>query len=206
MRDKILVSNIDISEKSRAANTLFHAFSEDPLISWIFENEKAYQEKGIAIFETWIKYAILYGKAFKTNHFESVAIRRKPGDVKFTLWRVFRSGILKTSKILGKESFERLMSFDDLATKEKQKNLGNRLFWYCWSVGTLPQYQHKGYASALMKHTFELARKDNLPCYLETSSERSKDVHLSKGYKVLSTFQLPNSNFTIYTMLKELEN
>lgn len=204
MNTQITVSDIQMNEIEKAAVTLFHAFKNDPLMKWVFGDENLYQEKAVELFETWVKYCVLYGKAFKTNNFEAVALRRKPGDIKFTLWRIFRSGMLRTPQILGKNGFDRLMQFDKIAVLEKQKNMEKKLFWYCWMIGTDPKFQKQGFGSALMAHTFAIAKQDNLPCYLETSSEASKQVHLSKGYKILSEVSLPRSDFKIISMLNEL--
>ena len=199
----INVSEIDKCGIRQAATTLHQSFKQDPLIRWIFIHDDHYAQKGLPVFETWVKYAVLYGRAFKTNHFESVALRKKPGDLKTSFWRIFRSGMLKTPTLLGKESFDRLMVLEELLLKEKRNNMGDRLFWYCWMLGTQPSHQKKGFGSALMNHTFEMAKKDHLPCYLETSSQASKQVHSNKGYQCLSEITLPQSDVKVYAMLRE---
>jgi GNAT superfamily N-acetyltransferase len=203
MISQIEVNNIKLDEVRNAAITLFHAFKEDPLITWIFQDKKLYEEKAVELFETWVKYCVLYGKGIKTNDFKSIALRKKPGDLKLPIWRLFRSGMFKTPSILGKEAFKRLIEFDKLSSLEKQKNMGKQLFWYCWVLGTDPKYQHRGYGGALMEYTFEMAKQDQLPCYLETASETSMQLHLHKGYKLLSKFTLPHSDINIYAMLRE---
>lgn len=157
----------------------------------------------LALYQTWVKYCVLYGKAFKTPNFESIALRKAPGDSTLTLWRMLRTGMLKTPKLMGKAGFNRLLRFDELSVAARQKNMGSRLFWYCWLLGTQPQHQGQGFATTLMNHTFALAKQENLPCYLETSNENSLEVHLKKGYKILSSFILPDSNITVYAMLRE---
>lgn len=203
MDNIIEVKEIIESEIEQAAITLFNAFENDALIQWIFGDKRLYTQQGIPVFKTWIKYCVLYGKAFRTNHFEAVALRKKPGDNKFTFWRMWRSGMLKAPALLGKAAFKRLMQFDELTAQMKEK-LGTRQnFWCCWMLGTKQTLQKKGYGKALMAHTFNLAKQDKLPCYLETASKISKQIHFHAGYKMVAEAVLPESNIKITGMLRD---
>ncbi len=195
------VSDVASNELKPAATTLFQAFENDPLINWVFNDKALYQQNGEALFQTWIKYCVLYGKAFKTPNFESIALRKCPGDSKSSLWRMFRAGMFKTPSLIGKAGFNRLLQFDALSIAERQKNMGNRLFWYCWLLGTQTQHQNQGFATALINHTFALA--NDVPCYLEATNEKSLAIQLKNGYKLLSSFTLPDSDIQIYSMLRE---
>lgn len=197
------VREIALPEIEAAAKTLSSAFINDPLMLWIFGDQESYHTKSIACFKTWVKYCVLYGKAFRTENFESIALRKCPYDAKLTFWHMLRAGMLKTPNILGKQAFKRLMLFDEASTKARQSNLGKQTFWYCWMLGTQPHYQRQGFANQLVKFTFDLARQEKLPCYLETASEDSKNVHLKCGYKLLSKFILPDTDIKVFTMIKE---
>lgn len=203
MNTMIEVKEITASEIEQAATTLFYAFENDPLIQWIFGDKQLYAEQGIPVFNTWVKYCMLYGKAFRTNNFESVALRRKPGDDKFTFWRMLRAGMLKAPSLLGKPAFKRLMQLDELASQMKEKLGANQLFWYCWMLGTKPGLQKQGFGKALMIHTFNMAKQDKLPCYLETASETSKQIHLHAGYRIVAEAVLPESDVKITAMIRD---
>lgn len=205
MENEIKVSDIHKNETAQAAASLSRAFQNDPMMRWLIPNDEDYQRMAIPLFETWVKYAVLYGKALRTENFEAIALRKKPGDIEFSFWRGFRSGMLKTPKILGKEAFDKLMWMDKVLVEEKKKNMADRSFWYCWTLGTDPQYQRQGFGSAVMQRTFDLATKDGLPCYLETVNPASKAVHEKKGYKLLSQVPLQDSGHTLYTMLREID-
>lgn len=116
---------------------------------------------------------------------------------------MFRSGMLSTPSILGKQGFKRLMQLDDLVVKERKKNMGLQQYWYCWMLGTQPEYQSKGWGKALMQHTFNIAEATLLPCYLETASESAKQVHIKNGYKLLSELILPESDVLLTSMIRE---
>lgn len=203
MNNNIEVIEIKQDEIDQAAITLFYAFAEDPMMLWIFGDKQFYTDKGMAVIKTWVKYCVLYGKAIRTNNFEAVAIFRKPGDTKLSFWRMFRAGMLKAPNLLGKEGFKRLMHFEETLTQAKAKNLGNRRYWYWWMIGTKPESQKQGFGQALMAYSFDLARRDNLPIYLETSNENSLQIYLYKGFKILSKHPLGNSEVIITSMIRE---
>ena len=54
-------------------------------MQWLAVIPEDYGRNGQALFETWVNYGIRYGVALRTEHFEAVTIRRKPGGVKFGL-------------------------------------------------------------------------------------------------------------------------
>ncbi len=204
LKDPITVSDISPHEIDETANTLFCAFQNDPMMQYIFDGEENYQSKGPAVIKTWIAYCVRYGKAFRTSGFESVGIRRKPGDLKMSLWRILRSGMIKTPQLIGKDGLKRIETLEKALTEQKIKNMGNKKFWYCWVLGTKPEKQGYGFGSAIMRRTFELAKNDNLPCYLETVTESALSVHKKKGYQLLSEFLIPDSQLKIFCMLKQI--
>lgn len=202
MSNEIAVYEIKPAEIDKAAKTLFEVFKEDTFMQWIFGSAENWHANGEAAMRTWVKYCMLYGKALRTENFESIALRKRPGDVKFSFWRGFRSGMLSTPKLLGKEGFERLMAFDEMANKAKQQHYGSKQYWYCWLIGTLPHKQRQGFGSALMQYTFDLAKRDGLSCCLETVHESSLQVHAKKGYEVFAELPLDDGNLCVRLMDK----
>lgn len=194
--------SIQKSDANRAAETLHQAFRDDPLLLWIFGGQSEYDIKGKALLLTWVNYCILYGITYRTENFEAIALRRQPKDFDISLWRLFRSGMLKTPSILGNDAFDRLMIVDKLSKAVKKQYMKDKKFIYCWNIGTLPGHRGQGYGSSLMQATFDYAKQNNLPCYLEVASEKSKQIHLGKGYKVVTDFELPNSSVKVTAMIR----
>jgi ribosomal protein S18 acetylase RimI-like enzyme len=198
----ITVKNIIYSEVDQASETLYQAFKSDKMMQWLFVNKENYDNNAKALFKTWLQYGIRYGVALRTEQYEAIAIRRKPGDTKFGFWRMLRSGMLKTPKLLSKEGMKRLEILGRFCSQAVTEYMPNQLFWHCWVLGTLPEKQKQGFARALMNKTFELAANDNLPCYLETvAGSAAENVHKHVGYKPVTTFVLPECEIKIATML-----
>lgn len=193
---------ITLSKKDldQAAETLYAAFMNDPLILWMFGDKENYLKNARWAFKTWIRWATLYGVAIATPHFEAIALRKKPGKHRFTLWNLWRSGMLATPARLGQTAMQRIEIFDRLSNAEQLKNIGSDQFWYCWMIGTHPDHQQQGFGKALMQHTFQLAKATQLPCYLETATAKNVEIHQKNGYQLLSSFDLPDSDVKIYCM------
>ncbi|MDC7223398.1 MAG: GNAT family N-acetyltransferase, partial [Spirochaetales bacterium] len=57
-------------------------------------------------------------------------------------------------------------------------------FYYLWFLGVHPENQGKGYGSRLLEELCQLARKDSLPLYLETSSEKNIAFYRKNGLEL----------------------
>jgi len=144
------IYKIYYSEISASANTLKMAFADDPLMMWVFGNKNHYLKTSQKAIETWVKYCVYYGLAYRTEKFESIALRKLPGDIHTSWWRILRSGMFRMPGYMGKESFKRLMYFDKLSEEYKEKLMKERPFLYCWQLGTKPEYQQQGFGRLLM--------------------------------------------------------
>ncbi len=185
-----------------AAQVLSDAFTEDPLMLWMFNGKKNYSQQAKLMFELWLNWAVHYGLAIATSHFEAVAVRKKPGHHHFSFFTLLRSGLWKSFLIMGKENFARLMILGDAMEKEQRINMNNDLFWHCWILGTEPKFRGKGFANQLINYTNQLAHDTKFPCYLETFNQKNVPFFESKGFKLLSTVNLEHSKLTMYSMKK----
>lgn len=190
-----MIIDINKGEISRAARVLQEAFSDDPFLRWVFIDEESYVENAYNLFHCCVKYAVLYGYAWRTENFEGVALRKKPGDTKDSIWRLLRSGLIFMPHYLGATSFKRLTLFETTVGSRKAEQGGE--FLYCWMIGTAKKYRGKGFGGELMAHTFNVAKQQNVPCLLEVASESSKGIHLKKGYAEMASCQLDNAPFCI---------
>ena len=62
---------------------------------------------------------------------------------------------------------------------------------YVWMLGVDPARQRTGSGRALLARTAELARRDDVPVYLETSNPDNLPYYRSNGYEVVGDGPLP---------------
>lgn len=198
----INIHELDRSEIDIATETIFKGFCNDPMMLWLFGGEDGYKKHAKFAIRTWVRWAILYGLAIGTDNCEAVALRKKPGKLHFSFWNMFRSGMLGYPKVLGKEIFKRFILLGKVITAEQNKNMENQKFWYCWVIVVSPDKMRRGLGRALANYTFALAKKDNLPCYLETSTALNLIIHGKNGFNLVSEVAIPESQVVLYSMVK----
>jgi len=56
--------------------------------------------------------------------------------------------------------------------------------WYLQVIGVSPEAHGLGVGSALLEPAFDLADRDRVPCYLETSNEKAVPFYLRAGFRI----------------------
>ncbi|KAK5944798.1 hypothetical protein PMZ80_001998 [Knufia obscura] len=67
--------------------------------------------------------------------------------------------------------------------RNREKFMGQERHWYMELLLTHPDYQGKGCASMILRHGLELADREQLPCYID-SSPMGKAVYEKMGWKL----------------------
>jgi len=75
-------------------------------------------------------------------------------------------------------------------------------YWYLQMVGVLPELQHKGYGSKLIKPLLSRAERENLPVYLETQLESNATLYEHYGFKVEDSSVIPGTKVRSWAMVK----
>ncbi|MEN9440654.1 MAG: hypothetical protein RLZ33_730 [Bacteroidota bacterium] len=84
-------------------------------------------------------------------------------------------GLMRIFKVLKRESFIK-------------QNHPTFAFVHLWYIGVLPGLQGKGIGGNLMNEILNEASKNNLPIYLETSTERNFKFYESLGFSLKNAF------------------
>jgi RimJ/RimL family protein N-acetyltransferase len=72
--------------------------------------------------------------------------------------------------------------------------------YYVRWIGVRPELQGKGLGSALMRPTLDRCDSDELPAYLEASSERSAALYERLGFVHLGVLELPDGGPPVWPM------
>lgn len=197
------VHELTKNEIDIATETIFLSFVDDPMMLWLFGGREGYMEHARFAIRTWIRWCMLYGLVIATENCEGVALRKKPGKQKFTLWGMFRSGMFSYYKILGKETMLRFSKLGDILNSVQNKNMGKQKVWYCMTIGVRPDKQGMGYGKSLMQYTFDLAKRDGLPCYLESANPNSIKIHMHNGFELFTPDIIVDSSLKMFAMVRK---
>jgi len=77
--------------------------------------------------------------------------------------------------------------------------------WYLWFLGVEPAQQGQGLGSMLLKTLSERARRDDVPCYLETDKQSSVRLYEKHGYKVENEEVLDGIELKLWFMKRRSE-
>ena len=167
----------------KAASLMFsHAFYNDPFSLYAFPDIKERDLKLPYMNELSLCYGLRYGLAYTTSERgEGGAIWMPPGKTGMSLFGFLLSGCLSPIIKMGLKTELKMMPLDKFM-EEKHKKLVPYPHWYLALLGVDPQYQKQGYASKLLRPMLDKIDSDNMPCFLETDSE--------KNYLIVSAFRI----------------
>ncbi|MFH1327643.1 MAG: GNAT family N-acetyltransferase [Candidatus Bathyarchaeota archaeon] len=188
-----------------ASETFARAFQEYSLFTYAIPDESKRENPLRYVFESMVRYGILYGEVYATSpNLEGVAVWL-PSDKAETTQKMIQrisSFWLSDYSRLGKEVFSKMMAYAEYSSLIHERYTPFR-HWYLWLLGVDPKFQGKGYASRLLKAMFARIDHEQLPCYLETEVEENISFYQHYDFKVLEETQLPRTEVPIIAMLRK---
>jgi ribosomal protein S18 acetylase RimI-like enzyme len=177
------------------ARRLRDAFRDDPVQRWLFPHPAAYEARGLANFELTLRRMLEVGLVHTTAGLEGAALwlppgrdlLERPGGSRFGLRSVLA---LRGAIVRGARFFAALARHHPRGPH-----------WYLPVLGTAPEYQGRGVASALLRALLARSDAEGLPAYLESSKERNLPFYRSHGFEVQGTVCAPGGP-TVWPMLR----
>jgi GNAT superfamily N-acetyltransferase len=173
-----------LGSDSDAAGVLARAFGDDdPFWSFVEPDEGARTRKLEAWFPVAVRYARRYGTVDHTG--AGAALWLPPERYQMTTWRMLRTGMLRTPRILGRPAFKRLNEASHALDGARARTMPAGAD-YLWILGVDPPQQGRGQGAAAIG--VGLARVDAAPrpVYLETYRERNLAFYARHGFDVVA--------------------
>jgi ribosomal protein S18 acetylase RimI-like enzyme len=186
-----------------AAKVLLRAFHYEPLKIYLFPNEKIRDEMAVCYFEFMLRYVILFGEAYATSpNLEGAALWLPSEYAKMTPELMAKAGVEELMAKTGSEFMARIKPLNDVIDNKHAQNAPFR-HWYLAFIGVDPGFQGKGFFGKLIKPMFSRFKRENIPCYLETESERNLEIYTHYGFKLLEKYFVLDTGLYFYSLLKE---
>ncbi len=202
MMEIIKITNKDITT---ASEVLVSAFQEDPIFLYIFGSHEKYLKRAPWLMSTWVAWSVKYGEAWMTADGNSVVLTRSLPDTGMALWSMIRAGMLPTPIKLGWSAFYRFyFRIVKLLEKKNHQHMAQRPHWYGWMIGVRPEY--RGIGKILINHIFNIADREGLPLYLETSTIQNVELYTYLGFKQLDQTDIEEGNFSLFFMMRPPKN
>jgi ribosomal protein S18 acetylase RimI-like enzyme len=188
-----------LADAPRLAQTLASAFGDDPVIAWIFPD----QQRRRAVLAAFMEFrlhnlAFPHDQVWTTTDEAATAVwLPPPGRWQLPLPQRLRllPGLVR---FLGLRTASILAGLERMEARHPHKPP----HWYLFILGTEQAAQGQGLGSALLAHMLARVDADQLPAYLESSSERNLALYRRHGFEVTSKVAIPDGP-TIWPMWRQ---
>lgn len=187
------------SDAAAVIGVLSRAFDDDPPLNWILRKDA----KRASAFQRFFtlgfhRMTLPFGHVEMTDDASGAALWTPPGK-----WDL---GILAQLVMLPdfvhalglRRLFDVVPRIDAL-----QKRHPREPHYYLFTLGVDPSKQGRGVGSALMKSMLARCDAERMPAYLESSTERSRDIYARHGFVVREEHRLAPSAPPMWLMWRE---
>jgi GNAT superfamily N-acetyltransferase len=202
VQEASIIRAIERPDVQAAGEVLANAFRDYPFFEYCLGDVDNYESMAPRMFASFVRWTILYGKAWVTSDLNAVALRQPPGTRSIGFWNALRSGLAFSFLRMDSATQRRFSRTTPIIAETHKRIMGDRPHWHCWMMGVLPARQGTGVGRQLMRYTFEQSDRAGLPCYLETFSESSVRVHESQFYSIREAIKMPETPLTLYAMVR----
>jgi ribosomal protein S18 acetylase RimI-like enzyme len=188
------------ADLSATVATLARAFDEDPVMRWIFPDERMRRRRLPSFFASSLRgtlrpggaeVAVLQGRVL------GAAIWLPPGAWRPPLWRQLLA-LPGVALRLGSRMPVASTTYGALLRVHP-----DRPHWYLSGIGTDPPAQGTGVGSDLMRSRLIHCDADRLPAYLESSNERNVPFYERHGFSVIGELSIPDGGPTLWLMWRD---
>lgn len=180
-------SQLDVASTThadRAIATMTMAFSNDPIVRWVFREASTYLTYWPPLVKAFGGRAFSKGTADSLADCGGVALWLPPGvepDAE-TMGALAAEAVPAADQ---DEVFGFLGQMDEFHPSESH--------WYLPLMGVDVTKQGCGYGSALLRHALERCELDRLPAYLEATNPRNKALYERHGFEAFGVIQTGSS-------------
>ena len=190
-------------DRDAGAAVLGRAFTEYDLLKYYFQDEAERR----AVAKTFGFIAILvclkYGEVYASSEkLEGVAAWLPPGKAPFGGWQLIRSVPLSVLFRFGRQGASRMQAYGRYVDNLHRK-LVPYPHWYLQIIGVDPVYQGQGFSSRLVRPMLERIDWEQMPCFVETNTEKNVTIYKQFGFEVISEDKMPGTDVTSFAMLRK---
>lgn len=184
----VVVRRARADEVAALAGVLADAFLDDPIYSWLIPMVDTRRTRLQRFFTLQLRiFGMGRGTAWTTPDLAGAAICTPPGQ-----WRLPAPAAMRNFRgyggVFGRNAAR---AFGYLMRVESQHVRGPH--HYIAAVGVAPASQGKGLGTGLLRPTLDVCDKEQLPAYIEASSERNANLYERLGFVTTSELHYRDS-------------
>ena len=166
------------------AGALADAFYDDPIFGWLMPDDHTRLARLQRFYTIELRHVgLARGHAWTSNELHGAAISAPPGA-----WRVPPRVMLAQGALFGRYLARAAILLPAIELRHLREP-----HYYFAHIGVTPQAQGKGLGSTLMRPTLDRCDQEELPAYLEASSERSAALYERLGFRITRELRVAGS-------------
>jgi GNAT superfamily N-acetyltransferase len=191
-----------LRDANKIAAIVASAMLDDPLQNYYFWKREQREELGDTLFRLVVTYGIRQGNllATSTRH-EGIAYWQTPTDIPWLGAGAILWGGIRLLAKAGLPVIQRMYKAS-LFGYRLRKRLVRGPHWYLGLLAVAQEHRGKGHASALLRPVLEIAKRQGLPCYLETHKQVNASIYEHLGFRVVEKIEVPESGVLQWCMVK----
>jgi len=190
------LTEADVPKVSKA---LSRAFEDDPVMSWVFRRDAEREqtlERAFALFmrRIWLPQEDCYGH----EQLFGAALWLPPGKWHLPIGQQLR--LVPSMISVAGRNLPRLFRVLNLIESKHPKEPEH---YYLAVLGIEPEFQGRGFGSALMQPVLSRCDQEGVPAYLESSKRRNVALYERHGFKVVEELPIASDGPPIWRMWRE---
>jgi ribosomal protein S18 acetylase RimI-like enzyme len=196
------VRKATVADVKPISQALARAFHDDPVLTWLFPDERTAPTKmpkffAVDLSKFWLGLGEVYtADASSGDSVAGGALWGPPGHWQMGMGTIIRNGPTMI-RLLGGRLFKGLQ-FLSMVEKAHPKEP----HFYLAILGTQPADQGKGLGSAMMAPVLERCDSERTPAYLESSKESNIPFYRRHGFEVTQELAFPGGP-TVWGMWRD---
>jgi ribosomal protein S18 acetylase RimI-like enzyme len=164
---------------------LARAFHHDPIVDWVFQDERRRPKYTRRFFEGRARVLIEQREIYLADDCAAAAMWARPEEWRDPPLQAFKELAILAPGV-GRRAVQVVRGLIQVESRHPKE-----AHWYLAVLGTEPARQGEGLASTLLRKVLDECDHDEVPAYLETGTERNVGFYTRHGFKVREEFRLP---------------
>lgn len=193
---------LKISDVLKAGEVASRAFKavQDP---FYFDDPIQRDKNFHYLYDFPVRYCAKYGEAYAPSpNIEGVAAWKFFKEYHVSAWHAIRSGVLDIVFKARGRNLKKLRHYTSFIGRF-HKRTADFPHWNLFNLAVDPVHQGKGYASKMLRPMLARIENENIPCYLDTASEKNVKMYEHFGFEVLESDIIPDSDIRVWAMLRK---
>ncbi len=151
------------------------------------------------LWEATLRYSQPLNHIYTTPEIKGIASWIPPGEYPLNFLQILQAGFYKVPFQLGLTGLKKFLLVFTLFDKYHEQDM-HQPHWYLFALGVSEAHQAQRIGSLLIQPILKKADEQNLPCYLETSTEKAVRFYQKNGFEILRKEEEP---FQFWTMKRK---